>query len=49
MNKTIELLKGNYMDINIRQATENDRSDIALCIAEGLKKILMFYAKIHIP
>lgn len=38
MNKTIELLKGNYMDINIRQATENDRSDIALCIAEGFKK-----------
>ena len=26
------------MDINIRQATENDRSDIALCIAEGFKK-----------
>ena len=38
MNKTIELLKGNYMDINIRQATENDRSDIALYIAEGFKK-----------
>ena len=26
------------MDINIRQATEDDRSDIALCIAEGFKK-----------
>lgn len=26
------------MNINIRQATENDRSDIALCIAEGFKK-----------
>ena len=26
------------MNINIRQANENDRSDIALCIAEGFKK-----------
>jgi len=26
------------MDINIRQANENDRYDIALCIAEGFKK-----------
>ena len=38
VNKISELLKGNYMNINIRQATENDRSDIALCIAEGFKK-----------
>ncbi|MCI9128271.1 MAG: GNAT family N-acetyltransferase [Eubacterium sp.] len=26
------------MNINIRQANENDRNDIALCIAEGFKK-----------
>ena len=26
------------MNINIRQASENDRSEIALCIAEGFKK-----------
>lgn len=26
------------MNINIRQASENDRNDIALCIAEGFKK-----------
>ena len=31
-------MKGNYMNINIRQADENDRSAIALCIAEGFKK-----------
>ncbi len=38
MNRTSELLKGTYMNINIRQANENDRCDIALCIAEGFKK-----------
>ena len=38
MSRTSELLKGNYMNINIRQTTENDRSDIALSIAEGFKK-----------
>ena len=37
------------MNINIRQANENDRCDIALCIAEGFKKTLTYYAKIHIP
>lgn len=26
------------MNINIRHANENDRNDIALCIAEGFKK-----------
>lgn len=38
MSRTSELLKGNYMNMNIRQANENDRSAIALCIAEGFKK-----------
>lgn len=38
MDKTIEPLKGNHMNINIRPADENDRNDIALCIAEGFKK-----------
>jgi ribosomal protein S18 acetylase RimI-like enzyme len=38
VNRTSELLKGTYMNINIRQANENDRCDIALCIAEGFKK-----------
>ena len=38
MQKTFEFLKGNSLNINIRQARENDRSEIALCIAEGFKK-----------
>lgn len=47
-NKAIELLKGNFMNICIRQANENDRNDIALCIAEEFKKDFDVLCKTHL-